>query len=286
MTSTPNTQPDWAVDPALAADSCGSFIRDTLAAAGYQRLVVGLSGGIDSAVAAGLAVQAIGVDAVLGVMMPYRTSNPDSLADAQVVADYLGIATETVEITSMVDAFLQGMPDADPVRRGNLMARCRMMVLYDLSSRDQRLVLGTGNRTEALLGYTTLYGDNACALNPIGQLYKTEVRGLAAWLKLPEIVLRKAPSADLWQGQTDEQELGFTYAQVDPLLHHLVDQGLQKRQLEALGHPADLITLVRDRVQAMVFKRLLPPSAVIGGRVDPDGGSWPFAGTVSGGGQR
>lgn len=271
MESSDHLQPDWAIDPAEAAGICDSFIRSILAAADHQRLVVGLSGGIDSGVAAGLAVRAIGAEAVLGVMMPYRTSDPASLVDALAVADCLGIETRQVEITPMVDAFLQEAPGADPVRRGNLMARCRMIMLFDQSSRDRRLVLGTGNRTEALLGYTTMYGDNACALNPLGQLYKTEVRRLAAWLELPEVLLSKAPSADLWQGQTDEDELGFTYAQVDPLLHQMVDQGLQSRQLEALGHPADLISRVRGKVQAMAFKRAPAPSAAMPGRVDPDG---------------
>jgi len=221
-------------------------------------------------VAAGLAVRTVGPERVLGVMMPYATSSAASLEDAAAVAATLGIRTETVAVTPMADAFLQHMPDADRVRRGNVMARCRMVVLYDRSARDGSLVLGTGNRTEALLGYTTQYGDNACALNPVGQLYKTEIRMLAAWLGLPDAVLTKAPSADLWTGQADEDELGFTYAEADALLHHLVDEQLGAKQLQALGFAADLVERVASRVAAMAFKRRTPPMAAMPGRRDPD----------------
>jgi NAD+ synthase len=210
MAYPPLEKPSWALDPALASEICTSFIRETVTAAGFDSLVIGLSGGIDSAVAAGLAVRALGKDRVLGVMMPYATSSEASLVDAAAVAETLGVRHEKVEITPMADAFLQGVPADALLRRGNVMARCRMIVLYDRSARDGSLVLGTGNRTEDLLGYTTMYGDNACALNPLGKLYKTEVRLLAAHLGLPEAVLLKAPSADLWEGQSDEDELGFS----------------------------------------------------------------------------
>ena len=267
-------RPAWAIAPEDAAARCCDFIRDQLAAAGRERIVVGLSGGIDSAVAAGLAVRALGPDKVLGILMPYATSNPASLADAQAVAKHLRVATETVEITPAAVACLQilsegGQPPSR-IRAGNVMARCRMIVLYDRSARDDSLVLGTGNRTEALLGYTTMYGDNACALNPIGQLYKTEIRLLADWLDLPEAVLTKAPSADLWEGQADEDELGFTYSQVDRLLHHQVDEGLGRQQLQALGFGPELIDRVAARMRAMAFKRQSPPVAAMPGRRDPD----------------
>lgn len=262
--------PVWAIPPADAAEKCTTFLREGLAAAGRESLVVGLSGGIDSAVAAGLAVKALGPERVLGVMMPYATSSAASLTDAADVAQALGLRTETVPVTPMADAFLQDIPAEDRVRRGNVMARCRMIVLYDRSARDGSLVLGTGNRTEGLLGYTTLYGDNACALNPIGQLYKTEIRLLAAWLGLPEAVLNKAPSADLWEGQADEDELGFSYAEADHLLHHLVDQQLGARRMQALGFAPELVGKIRERMQAMAFKRALPPMAAMPGRRDPD----------------
>ena len=162
------------------------------------------------------------------------------------------------------------MDGADPVRRGNVMARCRMIVLYDRSAREGALVLGTGNRTEGLLGYTTMHGDNACGLNPIGQLYKTEIRLLSAWLGLPQAVLDKRPSADLWAGQADEDELGFTYAEADALLHHMVDLGLGPRRLEVLGFAPALVRKVCERMKAMAYKRSTPPVAVFAGRRDPD----------------
>jgi NAD+ synthase len=203
-------------------------------------------------------------------MMPYATSSAASLTDAAAVAECLSIATERVDITAMADAFLAAIPADERIRRGNVMARCRMILLYDRSARDGALVLGTGNRTEGLLGYTTMYGDNACALNPLGQLYKTEVRLLAAHCGLPPVVLTKAPSADLWAGQSDEDELGVTYAEVDALLHHLVDEGLGPRRLEALGFARELVARVTARVGAMAFKRQLPPVAAMPGRPDPD----------------
>ena len=267
------------IDPAAAVDRCSSFIRDTLAAAGRERLVIGLSGGIDSAVSAGLAVRAIGADKVAGVMMPYATSSAASLTDAQAVADTLGIKADKVEITPMADAFAAALATDDRIRRGNVMARCRMIVLYDRSARDGALVLGTGNRTEGLLGYTTMYGDNACALNPIGQLYKTEIRALCSHLGLPESVLTKAPSADLWEGQADEDELGVTYEEVDRLLMHMIDEGLGVRQLTALGFAEEIVLRVQKRVRAMAFKRQAPPVCEFFGRVDPDGAGGDFGDT-------
>ncbi len=252
-------RPDWAIDPAEAAERAAAFVSDTVVAAGAKGLVVGLSGGIDSAVSAALAVRALGPERVHGIRLPYRTSSPASLADAQAVADTLGLAAETVEITPVVDAFLALRPDADPVRRGNVMARVRMITLYDASQARDSLVLGTGNRTEWLLGYTTLHGDAACGLNPVAQLYKTEVRLLADHLGLPREVLTKAPSADLWEGQADEDELGFTYAEADRLLHHLVDEGLEPRQLAALGFAPALVEKVAARMRSQHFKRVLPP---------------------------
>jgi len=264
---------DWILDPSDAAGRCVDFIRAILMAAGRESLVIGLSGGIDSAVAAGLAARALGADKVLGVMMPYATSSAASVDDAVETAAVLGLKTEKIDITPMAETFLANIPTGDLIRRGNVMARCRMIVLYDISARDGSLVLGTGNRTEDLLGYTTMYGDNACALNPLGQLYKTEIRLLARHLGLPDAVLDKAPSADLWEGQADEDELGYTYAEVDRLLVHMIDQGLGPKQMETLGFGSTLVRKVSDRVKAMAFKRSSPPVAVFPGRVDPDQGT-------------
>lgn len=246
------------------------FLREELGAAGFERAVVGLSGGVDSAVSAALAARALGAQNLLCVLMPYRTSNPDSAAHAELLVEHLGCASTLVDISAMADGYLAAQEVSDPTRRGNVMARCRMIVLYDRSAREGALVLGTGNRTEGLLGYTTMHGDNACGLNPIGQLYKTEIRLLAAWLGLPEAVITKAPSADLWEGQADEDELGFTYAEVDGLLHLLVDQDLGPRRLEALGYAPALVEKVSARMRAMAFKRQTPPVAAFEGRRDPD----------------
>lgn len=264
--------PAWAIPPEQAAAEAARFVADTVAAAGAAGVVVGLSGGIDSAVAAALAARGLGAGRVLGIFLPYATSAPTSLADARAVAEQLGLRTELHDITPLVDAWRQRFPDADRLRLGNVMARVRMLHLFDLSRRDGLLVLGTGNRSEALLGYTTLHGDAACGLNPLGLLYKTEVRALAEWLQLPAAVRQKPPSADLWVGQADEDELGFTYEEADRLLHHLVDEGLGERQLAALGFAPGLVARVRERVAAMAFKRRLPPVAPFPGRPLPPGG--------------
>lgn len=263
-------RPEWALDPAAAASRCAAFIAETVAAAGRRGVVVGLSGGIDSAVAAALAVRGLGPDRVQALCLPHATSDPRSLEDALAVAAFLGLAARTLPITPVVDACLAVCPDADPVRRGNIMARVRMIMLFDASQAGRTLVLGTGNRTEQLLGYTTLYGDAACGLNPLGQLYKAEVRALAYYLDLPQQVIDKAPSADLWAGQADEDELGFTYEQADRLLHLHLDEGLQPRQLAALGLDPALVDKVLARLRGQAFKRRLPPVCDFGRR-------WPDA---------
>lgn len=264
---------DWIVPPEAAAERCCAFLRETLAAAGFPRVVIGLSGGIDSAVSAGLAVRALGAANVHGVYLPYRTSAPESLADARAVAAALGIESELHDITAMADAALADVPADARLRRGNVMARCRMIVLFDISARDGSLVLGTGNRTETLLGYATLHGDAAFALNPLGDLYKEEVRALARHLELPAAVLDKRPSADLWEGQTDEDELGYSYADADRVLHFMIDEGLGDSQLRALGFAATLVADVRRRVRSQAFKWLPVPYARVADRPMPDA-SW------------
>ena len=247
------------------------FIRREVTRIGLERVVLGLSGGIDSAVSAALAARALGPDAVLGVMMPYRTSSPESLADALAVAENCGIRTETVAITEQIDAYFTAFPDADNLRRGNKMARERMTILYDFSAEQGALVLGTSNKTELLLGYGTLFGDMASAVNPIGDLYKTQVWGLAEHLELPESVVSKAPSADLWEGQTDEQELGFGYHQVDALLYRMVDERCTDDALVEMGFDAKFVTRVRGMIRNSQFKRRLPVIAKISERtIDTD----------------
>jgi len=243
------------------------FIKEEMAKAGFHRAVIGLSGGVDSATSCFLTVEALGAENVLALRMPYRTSSPDTLADAQLVIDLLGIASDTVDITPMVEPLFERFPDMDAIRRGNVMARMRMIVLYDQSAAWNGLVIGTGNKTEALLGYTTLYGDAACALNPVGDLYKTQLRQLAAALGVPRRIIEKPPSADLWPGQTDEGELGFTYAEVDQVLYLLFDEGASPDEVVALGFERAFVERVLDLVRRNEFKRRLPPVARISGRL-------------------
>ena len=230
-----------------------------MAAARRDMIVIGLSGGIDSAVSAFLAVRAVGSEKLAAFTLPYRTSSQQSLDDARSVVEALGVAHELIEITPMVDAYFGLYPDASRLRRANMMARQRMTVLYDQSERVNALVIGTGNLTEDLLGYTTLWGDMACAFNPIGDLYKTQLRRLAEHLGVPESVRAKPPTADLWQGQTDEGELGFTYEMADRILLLMHDDRLSDEEIAAEGFDAETGVRVRARMQASAFKRCMPP---------------------------
>lgn len=238
----------------LLADFIAGETRKT----GHSRVVVGLSGGLDSAVAACLASRALGPENVICALLPYRTSSAESLIDARKVISKIGAQSVQIEITPMVDAYFSRFPEADPVRRGNKMARERMSVLYDLSSLHSGLVLGTSNKTELLLGYGTIHGDIASAINPLGDLYKTQVRQLADFLELPEDVRKKAPSADLWPGQSDEAELGFSYERLDRFLYLLVERRARRETLLEAGFSADQVKNLLERVRSSQFKRRLP----------------------------
>jgi NAD+ synthase len=203
---------------------------------------------------------------VLALRLPYKTSSADSLEHAQLLIDQSGCQSLTIPITEMVDPFLAREPEMSAVRKGNIMARMRMIAAYDQSEAFRGLVIGTGNKTEILLGYTTLYGDSACALNPIGDLYKTQVRQLARALEVPEAIIAKPPSADLWSGQTDEGELGFTYEEVDKLLYLLVDQRYRPEECVEAGFAEDFVRRVVERVRRNHFKRILPPIAKLSSR--------------------
>ncbi len=271
MTAEPSTPafelPDeLAIDTDIARRVIGDFIRGQLRQAGFERAVLGLSGGIDSALVAYLVAEAIGAERLLAVLMPYRTSSPASQADAETVVGRLGCASALVDISPMVDAYFVGEPEAAPVRRGNYMARMRMAVLYDRSATWGGLVVGTGNKTEGLIGYTTIHGDNACAFNPIGDLYKSQVRQLAAAMGVPDQVIRKAPSADLWPGQTDEGESGFSYPELDRLLFWRIDKRRSRDEVVALGFDAELVDRVDRMVAGSEFKRQVPPIAKLGPR--------------------
>jgi NAD+ synthase len=254
-----------AIEPKQAVEVITAFIRSQMQQTGFTRLVVGLSGGVDSAAVAYLAARAIGPDNLLAIRMPYRTSSEASETDALRVVDDLGCRTERIEITPMVEPMLELIsgedPDATNVRRGNVMARQRMIILYDRSAAFDALVIGTSNKTEALLGYGTLHGDMAAALQPIGDLYKTQLRAVARELGVPEEVVAKPPSADLWPGQTDEGELGRSYDALDRVLFALVDRRWTIDRCVDAGLERSLVEWVAGRVARMEFKRQLAPVA-------------------------
>jgi len=245
------------IDEVLVRKMLVSFLREETLKTGAKRLVLGVSGGVDSAVVAALAAEALGAENVLGLFTPYRTTAGRSKTDAEDVARTFGIRLEEVPITAQVDAYFTGKTNVDKVRMGNKMARERKSIEYDRSWPDG-LVLGTSNKTELLLGYGTQFGDLACALNPVGDLYKTQLRELAAHMGVPKAVLSKPPSADLWEGQTDEGELGFTYEQADVLLYHLVDRRVRPADLVAAGFDEKLLAKIRERIRRNHFKRVMP----------------------------
>lgn len=254
------------IDPGLVTDLLVRFLRAEAGKFGFSKVVLGLSGGIDSAVSAGLAARAFGAADVLCVMMPYRTSNPASEADAREVVDSLGARARKVDISAMVDGYLDQEGVENRIRRGNVMARARMIVLYDLSAAEGALVVGTSNKTELLLGYSTQFGDAASALNPLGDLYKHQVYQLARHLELPASVIDKAPSADLFEGQSDEDELGFSYAEADRILVRMVDERWTVDELTAAGFGHELVTKLARRIVQNQYKRLPPIIAKLSAR--------------------
>lgn len=253
-------QCDW-VERLLIA-----FLRKEASKFGFSRVLLGLSGGIDSALCAALAARAFGPEHVLGVLLPYRSSNPASEADARTVAQHLRIPVRRVEITEMVEGYFRAVPTDDRMRRGNAMARSRMIALYDLSVEWKGLVLGTSNKTEILLGYSTQFGDAASALNPLGDLYKHQVFQLARYLGLPSCVLEKAPSADLFEGQTDEGEIGYRYADLDALLFEMVDERRSEAELIARGFDPEFVRTIARRMAANQYKRMPPVIAKLSER--------------------
>jgi NAD+ synthase len=277
VTDTPFELPaELEIDTDVARRVIAEFIRGQLRQAGFEQTVVGLSGGIDSALVAYLVAEAIGPDRLHAVLMPYRASSPASRGDAETVVAALGCSSELIEITAMVDGYF-GAEDgagaagreagpASALRRGNFAARMRMAVLYDRSVVRGGLVVGTGNKTETLIGYTTLFGDSACAFNPIGDLYKSQVRQLAVAIGVPDAIVRKAPTADLWPGQTDEIEGGFTYPTLDRLLFWRIDKRRSDDEMEALGFDPALVQRVDRMVAGAEFKRQVPPIAKLGPR--------------------
>ena len=243
-----------------------AFIRNEISKFGFETAVLGLSGGIDSAVVCELAAKALGPDNVLAVLMPYRTSSTESVEHARMMVERTGVLCEEVEISDVVDTFFEKEPDAEKLRMGNVMARIRMLYLYDASARDGRLVIGTSNKTELLLGYGTLFGDMASAINPIGDLYKTQVWGLARYLQLPEEIVSKTPSADLWEGQSDEADLGFGYGEADLLLYLMLEKRMSRAAIIQKGVDESFYDKVRKMVVKNQYKRMMPVIAKISSR--------------------
>ncbi|MEQ8674629.1 MAG: NAD+ synthase [Aggregatilineales bacterium] len=262
----PNILHRLDINTDLAARILTGFIRDQIDKAGMKGAVIGLSGGIDSALSAYLSAAALGAENVLAVRMPYKTSSEDSLSDAEAVINDLGLPSMTVPITGMADALISQFDDMPNLRKGNIMARCRMIVLYDQSAAKGLLPMGTSNKTEFMLGYSTIYGDSGVAMQPIADLYKHQVRQLSRALGVPKSILDKPPSADLWAGQTDEQELGFTYADVDQVLFLLVDERYTPQEVIDEGFEAGFVNDVWRRVKANHYKRTMPNVAKISKR--------------------
>ena len=239
------------------------FLRESFKKAGFSKAVLGLSGGIDSALVAYLLRDALGKENVLAIMMPYKSSNPDSLNHAKLVVEDLGINSKTIEITDMIDAYFKNEKEATSLRMGNKMARERMSILFDYSSKENALVVGTSNKTEIYLGYSTQFGDAACALNPIGDLYKTNIWDLSRYLKIPNELIEKKPSADLWEGQTDEQEMGLTYKEADQVMYRLLEENKKVEEVLAEGFNKDLVDNIVRRMNRSEYKRRMPLIAKI-----------------------
>src|SRR5437868_9731627 len=260
-----------AINPELVRRILIGFIRNEVRKVGFERVVLNLSGGVDSSLVAVLAAEALGPENVMALILPYKASDPKSRTDALQVVEQLRIHHLEIEITPQIDAYFSRFPDADPVRRGNKMARERMAIAYDQSWAWRGLVLGTSNKTELLLGYGTIYGDMASAINPIGDLYKTQVWQLADAVGVPTAIVQKAPSADLWTGQSDETELGYQYRMIDQLLYYLVDQRYSIDEAERLGFQRSFVEQIVRRVRDNQYKRRLPVIAKLSSRtIDRD----------------
>ena len=253
-----------AIDPELTRRWLVEFIRDEFQRRrGFEQAVVGLSGGVDSALVTFLAAEALGAENVTAVRMPYRTSSPESLAHAQLVIDQLKVRSRTVDISAGVDGLVAAIGGAsDPARRGNIMARMRMITLFDLSAELRALPLGTGNKTERLFGYFTWHADDSPPVNPIGDLFKSQVWALARHVGVPDVIVTKPATADLIKGQTDEGDFGISYPKADGILHWLL-MGYSTEAIQSRGYTAEEVALVRTRLESTHWKRRLPTVAML-----------------------
>ncbi len=259
----PSSDENLAINAPLLEEWLVAFLHDEIVRRrGFQKAVVGLSGGVDSSLTAFLCAKALGPQNVYGIRMPYRTSSKESLEHAQLVVDQLGIQCRTIEITDAVDGYLKFEPEADGRRRGNVMARMRMIVLFDQSAALRALPVGTGNKTERLFGYFTWHADDSPPVNPLGDLYKTQVWMLARHVGVPEVIVSKPASADLIVGQTDEGDFGISYVQADRILYYLL-KGYSTDHIINMGFPADDVALVQQKVASTHWKRHLPTTAML-----------------------
>ncbi|MCX5976154.1 MAG: NAD+ synthase [Coprothermobacterota bacterium] len=257
---------DLTIQVRLAEDIIIRFLRAETKKAGFRRYVLGLSGGLDSALLAALVVAALGKAAILPYFLPFRSSSPASEKDAERVCQQLGLTLRRIEITAQVEAYFEQVGEADALRRGNKMARERMAILFDQAMAHQALVVGASNKSELLLGYGTWFGDLAASSFPIGDLYKTQVRQMGRDLQLPAEVLEKAPTADLWTDQTDEGELGFTYELADQILFLFVEERLAEAEIVRAGFPPATVGAITNRIRQSQFKRRLPPVCKLSSR--------------------
>ncbi len=254
------------IDPAFTARILCAFIREQLGKFGYKKGIVGLSGGLDSSVCASLAARALGPKNVLGIILPYKETFGPDVEDARSLAKRMGIRVRIIDISPMIDAYFSRNPSRNRIRIGNKMARERMSILYDISAKEKALILGTSNKTELLIGYGTIHGDMACAINPLGDLYKTQIRQVAVYLKVPARIRNKKPTAGLWPDQTDEGEIGLSYAELDRILYELVDERRSAAELAAAGFDRNKVARIMSLIEKSEFKRKMPPIAKISSR--------------------
>ncbi len=260
--ATGTTPPPLALDCELVTEWLVAFLRAEFRRRGFEKAVIGMSGGVDSAVTGFLCARALGAANTIAIRMPYRTSSPQSLEHAKLVIDALGLAERTVDISDAVDGYLSQEPNADASRRGNVMARMRMIVAFDLSAKHRALPVGTGNKTERLFGYFTWHADDSPPINPLGDLFKTQVWELARHLGVPDVIVNKPASADLVQGQTDEDDFGISYAKADEILNWLLT-GYTPNEIVSHGFAASDVEIVRKRLSSTHWKRKLPTVAML-----------------------
>jgi len=235
------------------------FIKHTVHRHGFQNAIIGVSGGIDSAIVLALTQRALGSDHTFALLMPYKLSSKESLEDGKAICEQLKVPYEIVDISPSVDGYFDRFPTDNKMLIGNKCARERMSVLFDFSARKNALVAGTSNKSELLIGYSTLFGDSAAAFLPIGDLYKTQVFQLAPYLNIPEPIIKKKPSADLWQNQTDEGEIGVTYKELDEILFQMIDLRKKDFEIESMGYSKENIQKIKTKIMNSQYKRTMPP---------------------------